>query len=153
MLQYWGHHAKLNKSVTERQILCDYICVCAQPLSCVWLSAAPPGSSTLGIFQTIILEWIAIPYSWGSSQRMDQTSISCLLYWQANYLPLVPPGKPTWLYLHKVFKLTKITETGKRMVIIKNWKEEAMKDVFNEYRISIMQNKGILAICCTTLFI
>ena len=51
------------------------------------------------------------------------------------------------LYLHEVFKLTKITKTGNRMVIIRSWKEEAMRSVFNEYRISTMQDKGILAIC------
>ena len=39
------------------------------------------------------------------------------------------------------------------MVIIKSWKEEAMRSVFNEYRISTMQDKGILAICSTPLFL
>ena len=153
MVQYWGHHAKLNKPVTERQTLCGYICVCAQTLSCVSLSIAPPGSSAHGIFQRIILEWIAIFYSRGSSQPRDQTSVSCLLHWQVDYLPLVPPGKPMWLYLHEVFKLTKMTETGNRMVVIKSWKEEAMRSAFNECRISTMQDKGVLAICCTALFL
>ena len=47
-----------------------------------------------GILQARILEWVAISFSRGSSWPRDRTSISCLLYWQADSLPLVPPGKP-----------------------------------------------------------
>ena len=38
--------------------------------------SSPPGSSVHGIFQTIILEWIAIPISRGSSGPRDWTQIS-----------------------------------------------------------------------------
>ena len=37
-----------------------------------------PGSSVLGILQTRILGWVAIPFSRGSSWRRDQTWGSCL---------------------------------------------------------------------------
>ena len=37
-----------------------------------------PGSSVQGIFQAKILEWVAISFSWGSSQTRDQTWVSCL---------------------------------------------------------------------------
>ena len=37
---------------------------------------SPPGSSVHGILQAIILEWVAIPSSRGSSQPRDQTEIS-----------------------------------------------------------------------------
>ena len=83
-----------------------------------------------GILQARILEWIAFPFSRGSSQPRDQTHVShiagrffticatrealsrvlfptlgifptqgsnpcllCHLHWQADSLPLVPPGK------------------------------------------------------------
>ena len=37
---------------------------------------SPPGSSVYGILQAKILEWVAIPFSRGSSQLRDQTHIS-----------------------------------------------------------------------------
>ena len=37
-----------------------------------------PGSSVHGISQARILEWVAIPYSRGSSQPRAQTQISCI---------------------------------------------------------------------------
>ena len=39
---------------------------------------SPPGSSVHGIFQARILEWVAIPFSGGSSRPRDQTCISCV---------------------------------------------------------------------------
>ena len=53
-------------------------CVCAQ--SCLTLrphGLSLPGSSAHGVFQVRILEWVAIPFSRGSSQTRDQTQISC----------------------------------------------------------------------------
>ena len=35
-----------------------------------------PGSSVHGTFQARILEWVAIPFSRGSSQARDQTQVS-----------------------------------------------------------------------------
>ena len=37
----------------------------------------PPGSSVHGILQARILEWVAIPFSGGSSWPRDQTQVSC----------------------------------------------------------------------------
>ena len=57
------------------------VCVCLVTQS--WLSLCDPmdcslpGSSVYGIFQARILEWVAIPYSRGSSQYRDQTCITC----------------------------------------------------------------------------
>ena len=36
-----------------------------------------PGSSVQGILQARILEWVAIPFSGGSSWPRDQTQVSC----------------------------------------------------------------------------
>ena len=38
----------------------------------------PPGSSVHGILQARILEWVAIPFSRGSSRPRDQTWVSCI---------------------------------------------------------------------------
>jgi len=37
---------------------------------------SPPGSSVHGILQARILEWVAMPFSRGSSQPRDQTQVS-----------------------------------------------------------------------------
>ena len=42
------------------------------------MDCSPPGSSVYGIFQARILEWVAIPFSWGSSQLRDRTQVSCI---------------------------------------------------------------------------
>ena len=61
-------------------------------LSCVWLcdtmDCSLPDSSVPGIFQTRVLEWIAISFARGSSQPRDGTAL------QAEALLSEPPGKP-----------------------------------------------------------
>ena len=39
---------------------------------------APPGSSVHGILQAGTLEWVAIPFSRGSSQPRDRNQVSCI---------------------------------------------------------------------------
>ena len=70
----------------------------SQVLSRVWLcdpmDGSPPGSSVHGICQARILQWVAISSFRESSRSRDQTRISCVSpHWQANSLPLAPPGK------------------------------------------------------------
>ena len=50
--------------------LCPTLC---DPMDC-----SPPGSSVHGISQAKILEWVAIPFSRGSSWPSDQTQVSCI---------------------------------------------------------------------------
>ena len=40
---------------------------------CDSMDCSPPGSSVLGILQARVLEWVAIPFSRGSSRPRDQT--------------------------------------------------------------------------------
>ena len=47
-------------------------------LFCDPMDCSPPGSSVHGILHTRILEWVAIAFSRGSSQHMDQTQVSCI---------------------------------------------------------------------------
>ena len=42
------------------------------------MDCSPLGSSVYGILQTRILEWVAIPFSRGSSQSSDWTWVSCI---------------------------------------------------------------------------
>ena len=48
------------------------------PTLCDPLDCSPPGSSVRGILQARILEWIAIPFTRGSSQPRNQTRVSCV---------------------------------------------------------------------------
>ena len=44
---------------------------------CDPMDHSPAGSSVHGILQARILQWVAIPFSRGSSQPKDQTQVSC----------------------------------------------------------------------------
>ena len=56
------------------------LCLVVQPrlTLCDAKDCSPPGSSVLGILQTRILEWVAMPSSRGSSQSKDRTQVSCI---------------------------------------------------------------------------
>ena len=45
---------------------------------CDYMDYSPASSSVYGILQARILEWVAIPFSRGSSQPRDQTWVSCI---------------------------------------------------------------------------
>ena len=68
--------------------LCLTLC---DPMEC-----SPPASSVYGILQARILEWVAIPFSKGSSWPRDQTRSLAL---QAGSLLSEPPGKPISFYI------------------------------------------------------
>ena len=73
------------------------LCVCAwsvaqsYPTLCDPMDCSPPGSSVCGILQARILEWVAISSSRGSSQRRDQTCVSCIA---GRFFIAEPSGKP-----------------------------------------------------------
>ena len=56
---------------------------------CDPMDYSPPGSSVQGILQARILEWVAMPFSKGSSWPRDQTLVSGIV----GRLPTKPPGK------------------------------------------------------------
>ena len=54
-----------------------------------------PGSSVHGIFQAIVLEWIGISFSKGSSQPRDWTQVSCIADWHFSvWATREVPGGP-----------------------------------------------------------
>ena len=79
-------------------------CVCAQLLSRVQLGDpmehGPPGSSVHGIFQTRILQWVAIPYPRGVAPAPGTklTSLASLAL-EGGFLTTVPPGQPPFRYI------------------------------------------------------
>ena len=42
------------------------------------MDCSPPGSSVREIHQARILEWVTIPFSWGSSRPWNRTQVSCI---------------------------------------------------------------------------
>ena len=85
--------------------------VCCQwnwkSLSCVWL-CNPMDYTVHGILQARILEWVAFPFSRGSSQPRDWTYVSCIV---GGSLPAESQGKPV-LVLHSFLWLNNISLYG-----------------------------------------
>ena len=54
------------------------------PALCHSMACSPPGFSVHGILQAR-MEWVAIPFSRGSSQTRDQTHVSCIAGRQILY--------------------------------------------------------------------
>ena len=73
----------------------------------------PPGSSVHEILQARILEWVAVPFSRGSSQPRDQTQVSCI---GGRFLPAESPRKPkntgvgSLCLLQRVFPAQELTQ-------------------------------------------
>ena len=57
----------------EREVAQSCLTLC-NPMDC-----SLPGSSVHGIFQAIVLEWIAVSFSKGSSQPRDRTRVSLIV--------------------------------------------------------------------------
>ena len=75
-------HEKVKVKVLDAQP-CPTLC---DPTDC-----RPPGSSVHGILQATLLEWLAIPFSRGSSQPATEPRSLAL---QADSLPSSPQGSP-----------------------------------------------------------
>ena len=75
----------------------EYWCVCVCVYSVVSDSLWPhglPGSSVHGIFHVVILEWVVMSYSRGSSPPRNRTCTSYIFCKRADFLPLCHLGKP-----------------------------------------------------------
>src|SRR5574341_1868764 len=79
---------------------------------CNPVDCSPPGSSVHAILQARILEWVAMPFSRGSSCQALNLHLLHLLHWQAGFLPLAPPGKPICLTMNQktLSEATKISD-------------------------------------------
>ena len=68
---YLEDHMRKTSKKSEVKVAQSCLTLC-DPTDC-----SPPDSSVYGIFPARILEWVAIPFSKGSSQPRDWTWISC----------------------------------------------------------------------------
>ena len=64
------------------------------PALCDSMNCSLPGSSVHGILQARILEWVAIPFSRGSSWPRNWTQVSCVSCIAGCFFTAEPPGKP-----------------------------------------------------------
>ena len=72
---------RLDTVLCAVKCVCVCVCVCAHMLTCAQscltlcksMDYNLPGSSVHGILHARILEWVAIPSSWVSSQPRDRT--------------------------------------------------------------------------------
>ena len=67
------HNVEHGIVVKSVKALVSQLC----PIVCDLMDCSLPGFSVHGIFQARILEWVAIPFSRGSSQPRDWTWVSC----------------------------------------------------------------------------
>ena len=94
---------------------------------------SPPGSSIHGILQAGILEWVAIPFSRGSSLPRDQTQLSCIAgesftLW-ATREALFPPYLPDY----KVLEIRGIADFAHFLFL---------EQEYTPLGSSVMENKG-----------
>ena len=82
---------------------------------CDPMDCSLPGSSVHGILQARILEWVAIPFSRGSSQPRDP---ACVLFITSGFFPPTPREKA--LRAYRRFKWP-ISVSGLREKNVKNW--------------------------------
>ena len=94
----------------ESKILCCCLVTISCPTLCNPMDCSLPGSSVHGISQARILEWVAIPFSRGSSWPRDQTHVSCigrriLYYWATREAQTRAPeqGHEPWTLGLKVW--------------------------------------------------
>ena len=79
-------------------LFCWWCVLVAQLSDCHPMDVSPPGSSVHGIFQSRILEWVAISSSRGSSQPRDQTLVSCLFCTTGGFFTAKTLVKPLSIY-------------------------------------------------------
>ena len=77
----WGRGPGCTNKQQGQRLLrhpgCPHACQVASCLTlCDPMDTSPPGSSVRGILQARILEWVAIPFSRGSSRPRDGTRVS-----------------------------------------------------------------------------
>ena len=76
----------INRSLAQLLQSCPTL---YDPMDC-----SPPGSSVHGILQARILEWVAMPFSKGSSWPRDRTWVSFVSCIAGEFFTTEPPGKP-----------------------------------------------------------
>ena len=84
LLDTWNLHGIINQLYSNKnyffKVKTAVLCLVAQLclILCDPMDSSPPGSFAHGILQARILEWVAMPFSRGSSQPSDWIQVSCI---------------------------------------------------------------------------
>ena len=78
------------------------------PTLCYPMDCSPPGSSLHGILQDRTLEWVAIPFSRGSSQPGIQPRSPVLQMDSSPYLKKLPKVPSWWVILVQMLKVVPV---------------------------------------------
>ena len=105
------------------------------PTLCDPMDCSLPGSSVHGIPQARILEWVALPFSRGSSQPRDQTQVSHII---CDSLWAEPPGKPPKGGRRRNSKWSQVVHPHSFSYQIKDHKPQAHDavEIFTQHRSS-----------------
>ena len=99
-LSRWTNVINMRVQVCVRAKSLQLFLTLCDPMNC-----SPSGSSVHGILPARILEWVAVPFSRGSSRPMDRTWVSCIvrqiLYSLSHQGSPPPPSPPTSQCHHK----------------------------------------------------
>ena len=100
------------------------------------LFVSPPGSFVHGILQERILDWVALPFSRGSSRPRDQTWVYCISCIAGRFLTAEPPGKPIWYIVlematHCSVLAWRIPGTGELGKLLSVWSHRVRQDWSN----------------------
>ena len=71
-----GMHVHIFESLKLEGLYVGDLCACLT--LCDPVDWGQPGSSVMRILHARILEWVAMPFSRGSSQLTDQNQVSCI---------------------------------------------------------------------------
>ena len=112
-----------TKGTTDQSCMCSVVSDSLQPMDC-----SSPGSSVHEI-----LEWVAIPFSKGSSPPKDWTQVSCI---SGRFFTTEPPGKPQTGGHNRgpSASLSKVGGRGMRQILFKTyplWPKMIKANVFS----------------------
>ena len=98
ILRLWvGAYSTVLLRCSRGKAVGVFVCACTVTQLCQTpchpMACRLPFSSVHGILQARILEWVAIPFSRGSSQPRDQTYISFVSCIAGRFFTTEPPGK------------------------------------------------------------
>ena len=91
LAQLWGYFLVFYTFCESEWVKFDQSCLTV----CDPMDHSLPGSFVHGILKARILEWVAIPFSSGTSQPRDQTPVSCIAgrffaIWATREILLIP---------------------------------------------------------------
>ena len=130
----WASIPKDAFTLVNMKVLATQSC----PALCNPTDCSPPGSSVHGILQARILEWVAIPFSRGSSWPRDRTQVSHI----AGRLPFELPRKP--LLWYSILKLSQIINLNKCFILASPAKIISNSKCRGSYQINFSLRVGAL---------